>query len=287
MKPDPERFDGLSGAGVSLVRRDGRLLVRKVAATPAGSDRLRKQARKQEAYRRLGLPLATPEIVGEGTLEDRYYFDMEYVGGTDGHRFIGGCTCTQLKRFVEQIAGFLRDTAGAPGLLPSAHGNLFEAAVHRLLDIQARCPAVPDALLGALFRELDKLRPFTGLATGFCHGDLTLENVLVDRGGRVWLVDLLDSPFEHPWQDYVKLSQDLDGGWYLRRGLRLSPAAIWYARRHLDGVVDALAPDYRKVAAVLSAVNFARILPYTRTPDEWGFVLARIERFTELSRSRK
>jgi aminoglycoside/choline kinase family phosphotransferase len=143
--------------------------------------------------------------------------------------------------------------------------------------------ALSDAVLGRLFVAVGRLRECTAQGAGFCHGDLTLENLMVDRDGRVWLVDFLDSPFEHPWQDYVKLQQDIEGGWYLRKGLRMGPAIMSYARQWLLEIIAEIAPDYSKYAPTLAAVNFSRILPYTRTPEERAFVIERVEHFAALA----
>ena len=82
-----------------------------------------------------------------------------------------------------------------------------------------------------------RCRAIGTIATTFCHGDLTLENMVIDRDGRIWLIDLLDSPLEHHWQDVAKLHQDLTGGWYLRR---VAPIA----RSALDFVSGAVLGDH-------------------------------------------
>ena len=95
------------------------------------------------------------------------------------------------------------------------------------------------------------------------------------------MLDLLDTPYEHYWQDVAKLHQDLAGGWYRRRSAPISQYVLDYMRHRLRETVRALDPRYDQVHAVLMAVVFARILPYVRTDAERAFVSARVRFFAE------
>jgi len=276
---------GLSGAGVRLRQDSGRLLVRKTAANPAGNDRLKRQAMKQQAYLLRGGTLATPVLNGEGKCDcdGRFFFEMDYVSGQDGHRFLSNCSFAELKLLLDQLSGFLRSTCNTPPLVQAPFSCWFDAAMNKLLEVQSRTNALPDAVLGKLFVAVGRLRNCRPQCPGFCHGDLTLENLMVDRDKKAWLVDFLDSPFEHPWQDYVKLQQDIEGGWYFRKGLRMGPAIMTYARQWLLEIITELAPEYLRYAPTLAAINFTRILPYTRTLEERAFVVERVAHFATLA----
>jgi aminoglycoside phosphotransferase (APT) family kinase protein len=281
--PESVSLSGFSGASVALARRDGALFVRKIAANADASDRLRRQAAKQRAYAAINAPLATPPIVAEGEVEGRYFFEMPYIVGCDGHTFLSRCTFDELKGVLNQLWDHLRRTASLDAISASPHPSFFSAAVHKLLAVQCRTKAIGNELLGRLFLQLDRLRACEGQKEGLCHGDLTFENLLIDRVNRVWLVDFLDSPFEHPWQDYVKLRQDLEGEWYLRKGIRISPAVVWYARRQHDDLIQAMSPEFGRVANALSAITFVRILPYAHSAEDRSFILARIAHFVQQS----
>lgn len=53
---------------------------------------------KQQAFAALGAPIRTPEILDSNTDDEgRFYFDMDYVVGLDGHKFLEKCTPEDLR----------------------------------------------------------------------------------------------------------------------------------------------------------------------------------------------
>src|SRR5688572_6158178 len=88
------RLTGLSGANVFLVSRDERhWFIRKLATDQAASDRLRRQAMKQARFS-LELPdvLRTPRVLDEGEHDGMYYFDLEFISGSDGATYLRRAT---------------------------------------------------------------------------------------------------------------------------------------------------------------------------------------------------
>src|SRR5204863_8802633 len=115
----------------------------------------------------------------------------------------------------------------------------------------------------AVYRELrDVVEMLDSLDVSptLCHGDLTLENMMVDRDGQIWAIDLLDAPYEHYWFDFAKLNQDLEGGWYLRHQPAISAAVRQYLRERCLSTVLELDSSYESVHNPLMAITFARIL---------------------------
>ena len=49
-----------------------------------------------------------------------------------------------------------------------------------------------------------------------CHGDLTLENILLTAGKTVGLIDCDEAFVSSWWLDFGKLFQDIAGHWCLR-----------------------------------------------------------------------
>ena len=76
---------------------------------------------------------------------------------------------------------------------------------------------------------------------GFCHGDFTYANMLVNSINEIFLVDFLDSFFESPLQDLSKLRQDL----------------VYHFCEHLD-------PSYAKVEMRLLSFMLTKTIQ-----EEW------------------
>jgi hypothetical protein len=97
------------------------------------------------------------------------------------------------------------------------------------------CSAKPETISDACLLLLEKLIRFFQPATtekedisikikslqipmGFCHGDLTLSNILIQEStnDKIVLIDFLDSFLESPLSDMCKINQDLSHGWTIR-----------------------------------------------------------------------
>jgi aminoglycoside phosphotransferase (APT) family kinase protein len=276
---------GLSGAQVYLVTRDDRTwFVRKVARDEAQSARLRGQAAKQQRFAAAARgTLESPKILGEGTAEGRYYFDMEFVRGTDGATHLRRASFADVVAFTDRLCSYLQIAAAEPPIGRHDGKSSFEALYSKLCDVEKKTHALEPIVLSRIFLALDRLRTRGSTVPTLCHGDLTLENLVVDEEGKVWVLDLLDSPFEHWWQDVAKLHQDLSGGWYLRRQPPVALGVMQYVSNRLLDAASKLSDGYREIHATLVACTFVRILPYVTSDEERRFVLDRIAHFAEQS----
>ncbi|MCK6549738.1 phosphotransferase [Myxococcota bacterium] len=274
-------LSGLSGAQIYLVSRDERVwFVRKAARHAQGSARLRAQAAKQQRFDGLARPhLKTPRILGDGEVDGRYYFDMELVRGPDGASYLGRAPFDAVVAFTDRLCGYLELAASTPAIGVHDGTGPFDALYAKLCDVERRTRALSPDVLSALFLGLDRLRAIGAIPATLCHGDLTLENMAIGEDGTIWVLDLLDSPVEHWWQDVAKLHQDLSGGWYLRRQQRVALGVMMYVSGRLLDSAAKLSPAYRDLHATLVACTFVRILPYVQSDDERRFVLDRIEHF--------
>lgn len=276
-------LSGISGAEIFLLTEDGdHWFVRKAASDAGGNARLRRQAAKQAAFARVpDAVVHVPEILDEGEIDDRYYFDMQFVQGIDGAGYLRRASLADVKGFTDRLSAYLRAAAERPALSPQIYPNIFEAFYAKICEVQRKDVPISDAVLAKLVLALDRLRVLGDVRPTHCHGDLTLENMVIDADGAIWVLDLLDSPFEHYWQDVAKLHQDLAGNWFFRNQPPISRYVLDYVSRHLMQATVALHEVYRDIHPLLVACTFARILPYARTPDEAAFVVERLEYFVD------
>jgi aminoglycoside phosphotransferase (APT) family kinase protein len=232
---EARQLSGLSGAQVFLMTQDGRhWFVRKAARDPAASGRLRGQARRQAVFdRELDGILCAPRILNEGEVDGRYYFDMEFVRGPDGTSYLRRASYAEVAEFARRLCDYLAIAAAKPPLPPAQPGTLFDALYAKVCDVQRNTQLLSTENLARLFLALDRLRQLGDLPATLCHGDLTLQNMVVGHDGTIWVVDLLDSPFEHYWQDVAKLHQDLSGGWFLLEQPPVSQCVLDFISRRL------------------------------------------------------
>ena len=114
-----------------------------------------------------------------------------------------------------------------------------------------------------------------------CHGDLTLENILITKEKKVYLIDFLDS-FCNSWMiDIAKLFQDLEYKWSYRnktisvntelRLLVAKEALIEEILKRKNG------EESLKTIYYILLLNIIRIIPYTKQIETLNFLYFVIE----------
>lgn len=207
--------------------------------------RLQKQGYKQQAFRQTK-DIIAPQVyeIGDGFLK------MEYVRAYNFAEFLSRRLYTSIlaafKKIVEWVISSLRPLEELDRLLFVNKVVEIEKSSGCHLDFE-----IPERII---------------LPSGSCHGDLTLSNILFRESGQLVFIDLLDSFFESPILDVVKLRQDtrflwsldLLEGHYDRTKLRILLAK-------LDEYIDSsfrVYPWYNQYYVFCQQLNLARILPY-------------------------
>jgi len=270
-------LSGFSGALIALLRdARGNVFVRKAAKAPGDSKKLARQADRQTE---LGAILADvagmPEVLRTGEAEGCYWFDMSFVPGRDGIRYLADASHVEFDNFTAQIEGLVDRLASTAD--QASPIDVRSAVADKLLDIDRKTAGEHRHLLARLNFAASGM-PHT-LPRTAAHGDLTLENLILDREEKLWLIDTIDSPFDHYWIDLSKLFQDCEGRWYQHRGRALSLGISWELRQRIFRTARAMDARYPAFHYLLLSLTFARILPYARTETDRAFVLRRVETF--------
>jgi hypothetical protein len=278
-------LDGQSGASLQILSEHGHAIVRKESTSLQGNQRLERQMRKQQAFSQLDSPIKTPEILDAGiNSAGFFYFDMRFVSGLDGHRFLEQCSPAEMRAFAEKLTTHLSLISNHPCIgNASDHASLYNSCIYKLHEVYRKNVGLSDELATKIHGVLASVRQTNIDTQAFCHGDFTLENMILGLKGELVFVDFLDSTFEHPIQDYIKLSQDIHGGWFRARGRRISGSYIAYLEKIVECAAEKTIPKYSSVKFALLSLNFCRILPYVRDPIQRKFVIDRISQFVQHS----
>ena len=141
---------------------------------------------------------------------------MDFCRSLDCITFIHRCSIKEVEFLISSIVGFIDNS------ILEAKFSKFEKDVFLL-----KYTSVKENLKGCefyndikpRFSKIDRI--FLSLEArdipiGFCHGDLTLSNILIRRKSKkVCLIDFLDTFLESPIQDMVKIRQDTKYMWSL------------------------------------------------------------------------
>jgi hypothetical protein len=255
---------------------EGGAFVRKIAGAVIRNDRLRAQATKQ---REAGLHgVAVPTVLRFHAQGELFAFDMQYVAASSiAHRITtaDGVADDLIRMLVEQVAQQQPRTA-VHSLSPSVFSDKISdvIAASRICVLTAGDRSRLDAIGSALLE-----RDWSGVPEGWCHGDLTFDNILMSADGTHTLIDF-DAPFAaSPWLDYTKLLQDVVGHWCVRTIPATSTARLTALER-LDRMRPIAFASIRSVAPALVnrvgqfvALHLLRTIPYAKSDAASRFAL--------------
>jgi hypothetical protein len=270
--PSAHLFHGHSGARIVFHADKG--LVRKTAAMPAANARLKAQAEKQRRLFLLGLPF--PRVLAEridkaGCAE----FDMQYLPGRSVADAVAQAAILDpvvIARSVERMMWLFAPYAGA-ALSP----QLFQDKIKSVAAGGGEQVRQAAARLAAL--------DWRGIPGSPCHGDLTLENMLITTARTVAFIDCDEPWVSSYWLDFGKLFQDIDGHWCLRR--LYAPQSPQSQRINAIQKLEPLGRAFRALAGKtdsalparlpqLAALGLLRAIPYAKDEDAIAFICRRI-----------
>lgn len=266
-------LSGHSGALVTLVG-DGRdSFIRKRAASAAASPRLKAQADKQHSFWMFGLPF--PKVRSQA-IDDTGIasFEMNYIPGrTIADAVMHGATFDPaiLVKAVERLMRLF--VMGTGGALPAC---LFQDKIRQIAASSADHAARDCA-------QMLLVQDWSGIPKSPCHGDLTLENILLTAGGSIAFIDCDETFASSWWLDFGKLFQDLDGHWCIRNLYEEQGVSRLNAIQKLEGLGAWLRPlaagldqGLVKKLPQLAALNLFRALPYAKDDAARRFICRRI-----------
>ena len=196
-------LSGHSGCEISLFRKDDGFFVRKTAGRPDYNKRLRIQIAKQVGYKPAqNSNIRVPQVYKTGVQDGVFYFDMEYLNCCTMAKYIETISIKGIATFIDWVVNELHISDSV--VMPETN----EVFQHKIKSLYNNIP-LEEIYVNAL-KRLEKF-DFSEIPYSKCHGDLTLENILIDFRGDIYLIDFLDSFFDSWMIDVAKLLQDLFG----------------------------------------------------------------------------
>jgi serine/threonine protein kinase len=214
-------------------------------------------------YASSGRPFDVPEVYNSGTVNGCFYYDMEYCEGIDLPTYLGKASVDDIRPVLDRLLDSLRFFASSPSF-ENDYANSFRTLARRVLTVTRAALGLSAESAIAILEALDRMDSSEVLKPTLCHGDLTLENILVTPSSRLLLLDFLDSPLVHYWQDFAKLDMDIDVHWYARKYPMISEWVLCWLRGRLKEFISNVDPNYISYHKALVALNVVRILPYTK-----------------------
>lgn len=272
---------GNSGCHVGLEYFAGKVCVRKGTENPVYAPRLKAQIRLQKDFREHfsgSRDIYVPEVYFEHDGVSAYSCFMEYVPYGDFVEFMQVSGRSSLESLMIKISRFIEDNLAASS--DESVGHVVFAKLEELeinIPLEYRSNLVMDRINRAK-KYIDKNG--LSLPLGRTHGDLTLSNVLISSSAkRICLIDFLDGYVRSPFMDLVKLRQDTQFQWSLRKVRKVyDPVRVGQALAWSDSYIRNRFGFAERVYALLQTVNLMRILPYSRSAEEVEFLRSCIQK---------
>jgi len=267
-------YFGKSGCTLEIF---GTNTIRKISKNNEYNLRLRKQAEKQKNFDSAKYAdILAPKVfnIVEGQL---LYFEMEYLPSSTYFDFFKVADIESIKRVSDVLINYFNVNLSNSKYRES--GLLVKDKLSSLLS-KSRYNDLISELLKLI--ENNKIE----IPISFCHGDLTLNNMLF-LDSKIYLIDFLDSFVESPLIDLVKLKQDLQFFWS-QKLLGFSNTRSNCAYHYVWGN---LSLEFKELInsiefKVLEAINFLRIEPYISNEFEenlLGKIIERLDIHAELN----
>lgn len=259
-----------SGDDVEVVAQGGNYFVQKTLRSNLERARANIEKQRQFAsFQNESARISAAEIVSVSETETSVVVIMPYVSGLSGEALILHSD-RQTAKVVSNALSDLVFSGIRDGRVEQVPVAIF---LQKLNEVGAALKGDSYVSFLEMFSHyLKGLGSTIPVPLGRCHGDLTLDNVIVSRADRIVLIDFLSTFLESPMQDVGKLAQEFLYGWSTRRS---SPATRVRARifceANAPAVLDVVSREFPVASFVFTAMTLLRIAPYVRdeATDRW------------------
>lgn len=273
------KLKGSSGVNISF-RKSGRFkIVRKQSVKKEQIERLETQYEKHLfLLKQRNNLFHIPEILNQDFDENGlFFYEYRYIEGKEMTKIFLEKSNKSLLSLIDNLLAITKYFSWQKKFYEVSHINikfkdiLYEKIISNSDHLEIN--------LKINFLNIFKKLEFPDEKT-MCHGDLTFENIIVDKKNRIWLIDCIGTFYPHFWLDISTLFQDIEGEWSsIKYGIKLEREKSKYFTNYLKQNISFLDKNYLKMHNFLMALKFLRILPYLKNKFKREKVLKKISSY--------
>ena len=257
---------GHSGCKIYLCETDdNNVFVRKVSGSFTYNDRLKIQADKQANFQ--NAEIKAPKVLDSGFTDDgMFYFDMEYIRGITLAEYMKSIEIGKVRGVVNTLVkNILYNDDSA-----SSEPKMFTDKISSLeKQLEVHNNVVTDKAI-----KLLRTHDWSSFCKSPCHGDLTLENIIV-KDDQLYFIDFLDSFYDCWLMDFSTLLQDSQVLWSYRSYDEIDINTLIrlavFRDILMDTVRSAKPQAYIEIYYAL-LLKLIRIYPYTKDERTYSFL---------------
>lgn len=261
---------GHSGCQIILMEGNRGNFVRKISSDTAYNKRLELQFRKQAGFS--NAKIKSPGVLNSGYTDNGlFFFDMEYIQGVTLAEYIKRIEIGKIRNLAERIAeGVIPEVCENVGSILSVN-EIFRSKTEKL---KAQLSGKGWTIIEEALEKLE-CHDWGMMSPSPCHGDLTMENIIV-RNECMYLIDFLDSFYDSWILDIGTLLQDIQTLWSYRFMKNMDMNTILRLVVFRDLLLDRV--EQKKPGCVIEIyyallLKLVRIFPYTNDEPTFGFLL--------------
>ena len=272
---------GHSGCQIYLMEDDdGKTFVRKISKDENYNERLKAQSEKQASFH--GEPVKVPAVLNQGyTEEGLYFFDMEYVQGITLAEYIKTIEIGKVKGLVESLVSSIIPTK-AIASTPECKYDVSQIFAKKLSGLKKTLSVHHNPVIDQSLALLEA-HDWSKLNYSQCHGDMTLENIIV-KNDKLYFIDFLDSFYDSWVLDIGTLLQDIQVMWSYRFQETVSMNTVLRLIVFRDLLIDEIKkvnPAYVVEVYYSLLQKLIRIYPYTKDEFTYNFLNENTRRVIE------
>lgn len=258
---------GHSGCKILLCEKSNdEVFVRKISSDKSYNNRLKVQAEKQKNY--INPNINVPKILQCGyTSENLFYFDMEYIQGITMSEYIKTIEIGKVRSICELIVNNIVNINCGKN---EVEESMF---IKKICLLESQLTSHNNPIIDNAIRLL-KTHRWTRFIKTQCHGDLTLENIIV-KDSQLYLIDFLDSFYDSWIMDISTLMQDVQTMWSYRfekqMDINIKLRLLVFRDILMDTVKNVSPADFIEVYYAL-LLKLIRIYPYTKDQETYDFL---------------
>lgn len=267
---------GSSGVNIYFYKDSrGVKIVRKKTTKKEQIDRLRIQFEKHQFLLNQKNNLFNiPEILNHGFDKELFFYEYRYIEGSTMTQTFIEKSNKQLSPIMDELLSVIKYFSKQNFFYEIFHiDKRFKEILHE--KIISNSDYLESNLRERFLTVLEKLN--FPLEKTMYHGDLTFENIIVDKNNKIWLIDCIGTFYPHYWFDISTLFQEIEGEWsHIKHGVKLDKQKAKYFTNYLKKNIATFDKQYLTNHQFLMSIKFLRILPYLKSKSQKLRVLKKI-----------
>ena len=219
---------GFSGNTIEIIRINNKTIVRKTAKDIVQNSKIEMEIKKLNILFNLStnnLAFDVPTILANGkNFEGHKFYELEFIPSESLDSCLAKLSPNKIKVISKKVFDIINILSKNPIKYNNSHINEEQFIIKKFQESlhSSTNKNFSSSLSVDLYEEYEKLidkleikaSHITNLQT-FCHGDLALDNILLTRNDKIYLIDPLTNEFENIMWDIAKVLQSSMTYWNL------------------------------------------------------------------------